>query len=225
MDKLDRLIEVIRADIPGFRIAFKDESWVMRALGVLLFFTPRFMTHFTTTIGRTVYVPTRAWLASHPDAAFRVLAHEYVHLWDAAKQGRLRWQATYLLPQLFALGALPSILAIWFGGRWLWCLAYLLALAPWPSPWRARRELRGYAMDVCTGLWMGHPEDSTRILDLFVGWGYYRMVWGALGRSEVSVALWEWVGWAASYPAGMHWQPYARVASLLGRDTVLRGAG
>ena len=44
------------------RIAFKDESFLMKLLGFLLFFTKEFMTRFTTTIGNTVYFPSREWL-------------------------------------------------------------------------------------------------------------------------------------------------------------------
>lgn len=68
------------------RYVWKDESSLMRAVGfVLRPFNGRFMTHYWTTIGQTIYVPTRVerfdegsrvrWEVDHRE----VLSHEDDH--------------------------------------------------------------------------------------------------------------------------------------------------
>lgn len=122
------------------KIGFKDESRFMRTLGKLMFFNPAFMQRFTTTIGSTVYFPTRAWVSANTDAAARVLAHELVHIADAKKMTSKLFSMCYLSPQIFAIF---SLLAIFGSCWWLVCLLFLL---PLPSPARTFLELRGYAM-------------------------------------------------------------------------------
>jgi len=63
---------------------------------------------------------------------------------------------------------------------WLTLLAgaSLLCLAPWPSPWRAGYEYRGYAMGIAISVWQyGDYRDTTllRRAKTFTGFQYYRM--------------------------------------------------
>src|SRR5690606_37956858 len=116
-------IEVLRAlehllaeEIPSFRVLFKDESKLMRALGFLMSpFNATFMTEFTTTIGYRVYFPSRTWYEGNPQASVETLSHEYVHMHDNREAG-IRFQLSYAAPQIWA----APLLAIFtvFGSAW-----------------------------------------------------------------------------------------------------------
>ena len=128
----------------GLQVGYKDESLFMKILGKILFFNPKFMTNYTTTIGKTVYFANRKWVQENEDSAAHVLAHELVHISDSEEAGSVLFSYTYLFPQILAL---LSLLAIWSSLWWLLCLAFL---APLPSPTRTYWELRGYAMTDAT---------------------------------------------------------------------------
>ena len=174
--KLYQRLELLCAElIPGFRVAYKDEAPSQLLLSLLIKpFVPRYMTDFTTTLYPKVYFPSRDYPQSYPNLAWKTLAHELVHLWDA-KGKRLRFSLSYLMPQLLGLGALGALAA----PLTPWALAYLplaLWLLPWPAPWRTKIELRGYAMDIALHYWTtGRLPKAEHIRRLFTGWAYYRM--------------------------------------------------
>ncbi len=172
---LAALCERMAERIPGFAIHYKDESRQQRLLGWLLRpFVAGYMRDYTTAIYPRVYFPTRADVQKYPRMAWQTLAHEYVHLWDA-KQSRWRFSLGYLMPQLAVLGALGAVSAWWTPWGWLFLL-FLLALAPWPAPWRTWTEVRGYTMDLCISYWLRKEMPTWGgIRRLFTGWAYYRM--------------------------------------------------
>ena len=130
-----------------FDIKYKDESNFMKLLGTILFFNKGFMTHYITTIGNTVYFPNRDFIKNYDDGAIRVLAHEIVHVSQKEKYGMILYSLMYLFPQCLALFALLAFLAfIWL--PFLWCLLFLVFLAPIPAPWRKKFELGGYTMSL-----------------------------------------------------------------------------
>jgi len=143
MSTLEKVIELGEKDF-GLKVKFKDESLFMKILGWILFFNPKFMTNYTTTIGSTVYFANRKWLKENQDSAAHVLAHELVHIGDSKQAGGFIFSYTYLLPQALALLSLLAIFSTWW---WLLCLLFL---APIPSPFRTHWELRGYAMTDAT---------------------------------------------------------------------------
>lgn len=173
----------IEEHVPGFKVIFKDESTLHRVIGfVTKPFNPKYMTNFTTTLGKTVSFPSRAWMESNPLRAFSILAHEFVHLADYQKHG-VWFSLSYLLPQLLAL---PLFLLGGLGLLWTsWSLLLLvlggLCLAPWPSPWRSRWEARGYAMSMAVTFWSTGAipgAQKTLIAKNFYGPSYYYMTWG-----------------------------------------------
>lgn len=116
--------EIVR-HVPGFKIAYKDELLWMRLLGFLVApFNSKFMTTYTTTFGRTVYVPSRAYYESNPTVSFTVLAHEFVHLLDTQKSP-LWFPVSYLLPQLLA----PFVLGVFMFVPWGWAPVGALAVS------------------------------------------------------------------------------------------------
>lgn len=164
-------VEMIKRNIPGFSIKYKDETWIMKVLAVVLFFVKGFMTRFTTTLGATVYLPSRAYVEKDRVRAARILRHEYIHLWDRQNSPFL-FSLGYIFPQVFSLLAL---LAIFFTNFWLLALVFLL---PIPSPPRWRIEMRGYAtslledMDASDG---DVAETRAWIMQCFTSSSYYWM--------------------------------------------------
>lgn len=173
----------IRKRVPGFKLAFKDESWHQRVLGLVLSpFNKRYLSDYATTLGDTVYLPSKEFYEASPDRAFSILAHEFVHLCDSKTHGRW-FQASYLLPQL--LGVLLAPLAVLGALISWWSLALLLpalaCLAPLPSPWRSHWEARGYTMTMAVFYWMSGSCSSAQRGNIalnFYGPGYYFMTWG-----------------------------------------------
>jgi len=107
IDDLKNFEEVIRKRVPGFRVAFKDASFVQRLLGfVMRPFNHRYMTDFTSTFYPVVWFPTQERYESNPRNSFVVLAHEYVHLVDTSKRP-IWFRVSYVMPQ--ALGVIPFI--------------------------------------------------------------------------------------------------------------------
>jgi len=121
--------ETIRKDIPKFKVAFKDKSWLMKVCGFLTRpFNAEFMTRFTTTMGNTVYFATQEKYGARLDGTLRILAHEYIHLYDN-KQHPLTFQPSYIFPQVLAL--LPALAFMILAWPWSWlvlvpAVAYVL---------------------------------------------------------------------------------------------------
>lgn len=169
MDRFEKLAEELQQIAP-FKIRYKDESWEMQLLNVLvLWFCPNFLTQFTTVIGNTIYFPSRSYIRWNPDGAMRTLAHEFVHILDMDRLSPGVFMMGYLFPQILALGVFT------FPFTGYWALLFLLFLFPIPAPFRFYAEARGYAMDVLTA---GYGQKE-RIMDHavahFTGWNYYKM--------------------------------------------------
>ena len=163
--------EVYKRLSEGVDIRYKDESKSMQLLAKVMFFNRRFM-DMTTTLGKTIYFPSRAWVEEQPYRAWRVLAHEMVHIEDGQKLG-WRFPVMYAMPQGLAVFALLGlVLQSW------WPLLFLLFLAPLPAPWRRAFEMRGYAMSMAVSFWVGRDipqEERDRIALNFTGPEYYFM--------------------------------------------------
>ena len=143
--RLDAFVSELQKKTPDLKIAFKDESWLMKLIGKVAFFNPKFMTSFITTLGSTVYVPSREWLAKQPDSSMlQIMAHEYMHMRDNQK-----WNFLFHLAYLFPITLLPVIAALLFVLPWWACLMLAaVCVAPLPAPGRMHFELRGYTMSM-----------------------------------------------------------------------------
>lgn len=178
LEIFDALREHIAKQIPGFNIGYKNENFISKLLGVLAWpFNRQYMTRFTTTRFPDVLFPNRAFVEKSPRSAWKILAHEYMHLWDRLNRGPL-FNVDYALPQLLAVFAFVALLAIWLGPWGLFGLVPLIALAPWPSPGRKNIELRGYKMSMAVNGWRyGDVRESTKewIVEQFTSSSYYFM--------------------------------------------------
>lgn len=135
------LVEAAKKYFPGLQIKYKDESWMMRLISRLLIFNHEFMTEYTTTVGNTIYFPSRRFLKSHPISSSVVLLHELVHLHDQQRIGKIPFALTYLFPQILV----PICLALFMIISWKIMLPVaLLCCLPMPAVFRMYWEKRAY---------------------------------------------------------------------------------
>ncbi|MCI4669141.1 MAG: hypothetical protein MRZ79_13480 [Bacteroidia bacterium] len=165
----DYLVEELEKVAP-FKIKFKDESWEMHLLNVLVFwFNPGFLTQYTTVIGKTIYFPDKNYIRYNETSAMKTLVHEMVHILDARNQGVGFFALGYLFPQILTLGVFAFPFLGW------WSLLFLIFALPIPAPFRAESEARAYALDVLLAHPYDHEDILNRIANLFTSWDYYRM--------------------------------------------------
>jgi hypothetical protein len=209
--------QFVRAHFPDFEVRYKDESWTSKVIAVLVWiFNRRYLTEFTTTRYPRVYFPSRQYVAEAPRRAFKILMHEFVHMWDRRAHG-LRHVFGYGFPQILAVlflavaaGALVAGALSGSFGPYRWAVAgpalavALGCLAPLPAPFRPRAEVRGYSMNLALNFWRyGSILQQTQdwIADFFVGWEYYRMSWdrqdvlARLDRFEFALKEWRDYEW------------------------------
>lgn len=110
---IDAGIEHVRMALLTARIVPKSSSRLMQLIGWLLAclrVNKRFMSHFWTTIGSTIYAPESAYWSNQlyrPDHG--VVCHEMHHVWQWQTWGCFRMVVGYLFSPL------PFLLS----GRWL----------------------------------------------------------------------------------------------------------
>lgn len=139
----------------GIELVLKDKesSSLMRSVGWFFINTklsPRFMSHFFTIIGNTIYAPVAVVAQMTDVQLLQILMHETIHAFDRKKLGNLIFSLAYLFPQVLALLAPVGVLAaiIFQNANWLWLLLSLIFLAPIPAPFRTWFELRANRSDV-----------------------------------------------------------------------------
>lgn len=82
-----------QALVSEYRVRFvrKSDSRLMRAIGIFLFrVTPKFMSSFVTTLGQTIYLPSKI-VDLFQEAYEGLLAHELVHVRQWLRFGPLMW--------------------------------------------------------------------------------------------------------------------------------------
>lgn len=215
----EALSKLVAADIPKFSNRWKLTIWWNLLVAVVLWpFNRRYLTGYITT-----NYPHVDWPQQSPGAAtadWKVLAHEYVHLYDRKRLG-VWFSVAYLFPQVLAPLALLSFLAFvspWFLLNLLW----LVALAPWPAPWREWAELRGYTMSMAVDYWRyGSVQDGTIewAEPQFTGWAYYKMSWRT--PEHMRAILRDQVERIVTYRVveGPENEPFRRVRDLLVKVT------
>ena len=143
-------LKTVSANYGNIQILPKSSSKLMKAIGWLFGVTkisPEFMTQYITTIGDTVYYPDHMLENPDSESMLRVIAHETMHVADAKSLSKPLFSFLYLFPQSLAVLSLLSFLAFW-KLSFLWCLLFLLCLAPIPAPFRYLFELRAYRVNV-----------------------------------------------------------------------------
>ncbi len=126
---------------PKLEVKYKNESSFMKFIGTLLFFNSQFMNGFVTTIGDTVYFPSKEKVKNSDIGSSLTLLHELVHVYDN-KRLTVFFPTLYLMPQLLCLLGLVA----WYLVSWKFALLFLLFLAPIPAWFRSHFEKRAYTI-------------------------------------------------------------------------------
>jgi hypothetical protein len=135
------LVVASKEYFPKLQIKYKNQSWLMKLMGKALFFDPKFMTQYSTTICDTVYFPSEKFTKAHPVSSSVVLLHELVHINDQKKVGKIFFLFSYLLPQILVPICLLLLLVL------SWKIVLPLALlfcAPIPAFFRMYWEKSAY---------------------------------------------------------------------------------
>mgnify|MGYP007046843866 CR=1 FL=1 len=93
---MDNIINEIKKDYK-LDVKYKDTSFLMKLLSLILFFNKDFMKSFTTTIGTTIYYPSEEFVKNSPITSLITLLHELVHIIDYNKN-KLLFTLLYLFP-------------------------------------------------------------------------------------------------------------------------------
>jgi hypothetical protein len=101
---IQKLTDEIKVEFPDFTTVDKGSSRLMKFFDLALRITSfgkmnRFMTHFVTTLGNTVYLPTN-WNEGTLTSQLATLRHERVHMRQSARLGRLKFSLLYALAPL-----------------------------------------------------------------------------------------------------------------------------
>lgn len=225
MAKINELLltlpDVIKKRAPNFKIKYKDESVLMKVLNIILFFDKTFM-HRTTTFLSTVYFSTREHVQRSKTSCGITLAHEYVHIIDGNKQP-ITFALGYCSPQIWAVFSLFSFLAFWHWA-FLFFLLFLVCLAPFPSPWRAKWEERGHFMSIILerkrdGGFLTGTRDS--LVKSFSGWSYYCMQ----SKQDAQVTAQRIMDSAREVKTPEDNPAYKDVLDLLNRPSILEDGG
>ena len=166
----DKLVATATTIFPDIQVKYKDESTFMKVLGTILFFNPSFMTDFVTTIGSTIYFPSRAAVQNSPDSFGTVFMHEMVHVHDQKTMGKIPFGFLYLLPQLLSLICFALLFVI----SWKIMLPLaVLFLLPIPAYFRMCFERRAYLSSLYTHYKMSkissYNYDPASDVDDYVG--------------------------------------------------------
>ncbi len=138
---MDNIINEIKKDYK-LDVKYKDTSFLMKLLSLILFFNKDFMKSFTTTIGTTIYYPSEEFVKNSPITSLITLLHELVHIIDYNKN-KLLFTLLYLFPQILAIFALPL-----FFISWKFSAFFLLFLLPLPAYFRMKYERKAYAVSL-----------------------------------------------------------------------------
>lgn len=102
MNNVDQEYKQLIDSLPahGIKVVFKEQSWLFRAMGKLLWAlsfgqNTTFMSSFVTTIGKTIALPT-TWSARTTHEKLAVITHELTHVEQYKK-----WSLLFMLAYLF----------------------------------------------------------------------------------------------------------------------------
>lgn len=158
------------AEKAGLRLVAKhDARWLYWAES--LPFAPSDLFDGMFLLGDTIYFPSPKWCRDNPELAWKSLAAKMVVSEDVQAWTPYLFYPLYLFPQSLSLLA---VLALW---KSPWWALFLLALLPWPAPFRKRVEMRACAMLIAADYWLGKETvfPSLAMVQRFTGPSHYFM--------------------------------------------------
>lgn len=98
-DEAERYFEALQAEFPGLRMVQKEHDRLSKGIAVLLRLgtlngQKSYLTHYTTVLGNTIYVPTQ-WKSRDAKDRYITLRHEAVHLRQVRRMGIVRMSLFY----------------------------------------------------------------------------------------------------------------------------------
>jgi hypothetical protein len=108
----------VRKHIPTLRIAFKNESLLIRLIAFLVPFNPEFLTRNTATVFPTVYFPSRQAYETQPKSSLVALAHAFAHLIDT-RDRPIRTRLTFAFPQVLAFALMVVYCTLAHSHAWI----------------------------------------------------------------------------------------------------------
>lgn len=178
---LDKFMSnVVSLRFPGVKVYDKSSSalmWALYVIGFMWIWNKGFMTRFHTAVGTSVYITRRSIEGKRWNGIYRTMRHEFMHLLQREKHG-LKYDLSYLFPQILSVFSLTALFAIWFSNAWLFGLVFLAMLLPWPAPWRAKWEFEGYTQTMLVSYEETGKIPQSRIESIirnFTGPFYYFM--------------------------------------------------
>ncbi len=151
--------------------------WFLYVAGFMWIWNTGFFKRFHTTIGNKVYIKRDSVLLQDWTGVYKTMRHEFIHILQRRKHW-IFYDIAYLFPQVLAVFAIPSLLAILFGLQWLWFLCSLVFLLPLPAYWRMKFEMEAYTQTILVSYEVhGFVSESmvSRIARNFTGPAYYFM--------------------------------------------------
>lgn len=169
--KFDKVYIKTLKYFPDTKIKFKNESLFMKLLSFLLFFNPKFYTNYITTIGDTIYFPSKESLYKNEDSSIYTFLHEVVHINDYHNNKLFKFN--YLFPQILFLPCLLLLLLSWK----IWLVSFIFLL-PLPAYFRARYELKAYLAGLYVKsklFYVDYNDEVEKIYKHFNSGDYYFM--------------------------------------------------
>jgi hypothetical protein len=177
INTFDIAVNKAKQYFPNLTIKYKDESFLMKVLDKLTFFNASFMA-YSTTIGSTIYFPSRHLIDLSPQASNTRLMHELSHMYNSKKKTGIIFSILYLFPQILALLSVP-VFFIFGLFKALLCLLFLL---PLPSYTRMMEEKQAYIISLYSmhklnkhGFSINLDTEKDRFIEDFSGPTYYFM--------------------------------------------------
>ena len=165
----DKTLAVIYNLAPDTKIKYKDEVWWWAIL-------PENRRQSTTTLGKTIYFPSRS------QEGWIILAHEGVHEVNFIRSP-FQFFCDYLFPQWLAIIPLALSIATFLCGLWPVGIALIIVATIILAPHRSRRRLdlekQAFLMTLAIEYWLaGRISEETidKISKSLCGATYYYMV-------------------------------------------------
>ncbi len=136
----DNLVKAAQQYFPKLQIKYKNNSFIMKILSVIMFFNKGFMTTYVNTFGSSIYYPSQQYIIDNPIDSEIVLLHELVHMYDVKKKGTILYTLLYGFPQILILLCIPLFFFFWK----IALAITILLLLPLPAYFRMNFEKRAY---------------------------------------------------------------------------------
>jgi len=166
MTKLNEILSLYLQNVKknhkiNVKIKNKNGSKILRLIRPILeLFNKNYWKGYITTLLSTIWIPDKWSETTDVKTQLEIVTHEVIHMKRSKQLSFFVYAILYLFPQILVLLSLFAFLAIPFGTSWLFCLLFLIFLAPIPAPFRYLIELEAYRtrLIIYKYAWNATPE-------------------------------------------------------------------